>query len=118
MQDGTQIYTHMCYANFDYIIETIAAMDADVISLESVRSRMELLQAFVKSRYPNDLGPAVYDIRSQRIPEEAAIKSLLRRTLEVIASEQSWVNSDCGRKTRRWEEVSPALKNMVESLAP
>jgi 5-methyltetrahydropteroyltriglutamate--homocysteine methyltransferase len=112
-QDGTQIHTHMCYANFNDIIEAIAAMDADVISLESARSRMELLQAFVRSRYPNDLGPGVYDIHSPRIPEEAEIKSLLRRALEVIPAEQLWVNPDCGLKTRRWEEVSPALKNMV-----
>jgi 5-methyltetrahydropteroyltriglutamate--homocysteine methyltransferase len=113
VQDGTQIHTHMCYANFNDIIEAIAAMDADVISLESARSRMELLQAFVRSRYPNDLGPGVYDIHSPRIPEEAEIKSLLRRALEVIPAEQLWVNPDCGLKTRRWEEVSPALKNMV-----
>jgi 5-methyltetrahydropteroyltriglutamate--homocysteine methyltransferase len=103
----------MCYANFNDIIEAIAAMDADVISLESARSRMELLQAFVRSRYPNDLGPGVYDIHSPRIPEEGEIKGLLRRALEVIPSEQLWVNPDCGLKTRRWEEVSPALKNMV-----
>jgi 5-methyltetrahydropteroyltriglutamate--homocysteine methyltransferase len=113
VQDGTQIHTHMCYANFNDIIEAIVAMDADVISLESARSRMELLQAFVRSRYPNDLGPGVYDIHSPRIPEEAEIKGLLRRALEVIPSEQLWVNPDCGLKTRRWEEVSPALKNMV-----
>jgi 5-methyltetrahydropteroyltriglutamate--homocysteine methyltransferase len=113
VQDGTQIHTHMCYANFNDIIEAIAAMDADVISLESARSRMELLQVFVRSRYPNDLGPGVYDIHSPRIPEEGEIKGLLRRALEVIPSEQLWVNPDCGLKTRRWEEVSPALKNMV-----
>ncbi|HWB84649.1 MAG TPA: 5-methyltetrahydropteroyltriglutamate--homocysteine S-methyltransferase [Bryobacteraceae bacterium] len=113
VQDATQIHTHMCYANFQDIIGAISAMDADVISLESARSRMELLQTFVTSRYPNDLGPGVYDIHSPRVPEKAEIESSLQRALEVIPPEQLWVNPDCGLKTRKWEEVAPALTNMV-----
>lgn len=113
--DATQIHTHMCYANFNDIVDAIAAMDADVISLESARSQMELLQAFAQSSYPNDIGPGVYDIHSPRIPDEAEVVSLLNKALHVIPSERLWVNPDCGLKTRRWEEVSPSLTNMVSA---
>jgi 5-methyltetrahydropteroyltriglutamate--homocysteine methyltransferase len=112
-KDATQIHTHMCYADFNDIVDAIAAMDADVISLESARSQMELLDAFVKNRYPNDIGPGVYDIHSPRIPDKAEIIALLNKALKVIPFERLWVNPDCGLKTRRWEEVSPSLANMV-----
>lgn len=115
VQDKTQIHTHMCYANFNDIVDAIAAMDADVISLESARSKMELLEAFAGGRYPNELGPGVYDIHSPRVPDKAEIVSLLERALRVISWERLWVNPDCGLKTRRWEEVVPALTNMVEA---
>jgi 5-methyltetrahydropteroyltriglutamate--homocysteine methyltransferase len=114
-KDATQIHTHMCYADFNDIVDAIAAMDADVISLESARSQMELLDAFVKNRYPNDIGPGVYDIHSPRIPDKAEIIALLNKALKVIPFERLWVNPDCGLKTRRWEEVSPSLANMVEA---
>jgi 5-methyltetrahydropteroyltriglutamate--homocysteine methyltransferase len=113
VRDETQIHTHMCYANFNDIIDAIAAMDADVISLESARSQMELLQAFATNRYPNDIGPGVYDIHSPRIPGEAEMVSLLTRALDAIPADRLWVNPDCGLKTRRWEEVRPSLANMV-----
>jgi 5-methyltetrahydropteroyltriglutamate--homocysteine methyltransferase len=103
----------MCYAEFREIIEAIVAMDADVISLESARSQMELLDAFAENRYPNEIGPGVYDIHSPRIPETAEIRKLLERALAVIPPRQLWVNPDCGLKTRNWNEVSLALSNMV-----
>ncbi|HET7267689.1 MAG TPA: 5-methyltetrahydropteroyltriglutamate--homocysteine S-methyltransferase [Oleiagrimonas sp.] len=113
VRDATQIHTHMCYSEFNDIIEAVAAMDADVISIETSRSRMELLDAFVKFRYPNGIGPGVYDIHSPRVPSEAEITDLLERALKVLDPGQLWVNPDCGLKTRRWEEVEPALSNML-----
>jgi 5-methyltetrahydropteroyltriglutamate--homocysteine methyltransferase len=113
VRDETQIHTHMCYADFNDIIDAIAAMDADVISLESARSKMELLRAFGKNRYPNEIGPGIYDIHSPRVPAGEEIRNLLDRALEVMPADRLWVNPDCGLKTRRWEEVSPALENMV-----
>jgi 5-methyltetrahydropteroyltriglutamate--homocysteine methyltransferase len=115
VKDTTQIHTHMCYANFNDIVEAIAAMDADVISLESARSQMELLEAFAESRYPNDVGPGVYEVHSPRIPEKGEMISLLNKALQVIRPERLWVNPDCGLKTRRWEEVIPSLTNMVDA---
>lgn len=109
----TQIHTHMCYADFGEILWAIREMDADVISMEAARSHMELLESFDGSRYPNDIGPGVYDIHSTRIPSEAEIESLLRKILHVFRAEQVWVNPDCGLKTRKWEEVKAALSNMV-----
>jgi 5-methyltetrahydropteroyltriglutamate--homocysteine methyltransferase len=103
----------MCYSEFNDIIEAVAAMDADVISMETSRSRMELLDAFVKFHYPNDIGPGVYDIHSPRIPDQAEITDLLRRALAVLKPGQLWVNPDCGLKTRGWPEVEAALRNMV-----
>lgn len=111
--DATQIHTHMCYAEFNSIIDSIAAMDADVISIETSRSNMELLDAFVRFKYPNEIGPGVYDIHSPRVPTTESMVQLLRKALEVLRPEQIWVNPDCGLKTRRWEEVRPSLVNMV-----
>ena len=115
VRDATQIHTHMCYSEFNDIIPSIAAMDADVISIESARSRMELLGAFREFRYPNEIGPGVYDIHSPRVPSAEEITALLEKALEVLPPEQLWVNPDCGLKTRQWKEVKPALAAMVEA---
>ncbi|NMC79202.1 MAG: 5-methyltetrahydropteroyltriglutamate--homocysteine S-methyltransferase, partial [Chloroflexi bacterium] len=113
--DSTQIHTHMCYAEFNDIIEAIGRMDADVISIEASRSKMELLDAFQRYHYPNDIGPGVYDIHSPRVPSQAEIEALIEKAIQVLGVEQLWVNPDCGLKTRRWEEVIPALQNMVSA---
>jgi 5-methyltetrahydropteroyltriglutamate--homocysteine methyltransferase len=113
VRDETQIHTHMCYAEFNDIIESIAAFDADVISIEASRSRMELLAAFADFEYPNEVGPGLFDIHSPRVPEVGEMAELLKAALEVVPAERLWVNPDCGLKTRRWEEVRPALTNMV-----
>jgi len=113
VEDKTQIHTHMCYAEFNDIIEAIIALDADVISVEASRSKMELLDAFKEVAYPNEIGPGVYDIHSPTIPTQAAMVDLLEKALAVIPKERLWVNPDCGLKTRRWEEVEPSLKHMV-----
>ncbi|GAB6039623.1 5-methyltetrahydropteroyltriglutamate--homocysteine S-methyltransferase [Endothiovibrio diazotrophicus] len=111
--DETQVHTHMCYSEFNDIIESIAAMDADVITIETSRSDMELLDAFDDFDYPNGIGPGVYDIHSPNIPTEAQIVELMDKAAERIPAERLWVNPDCGLKTRRWEEVIPALTHMV-----
>ncbi|GAA0527197.1 5-methyltetrahydropteroyltriglutamate--homocysteine methyltransferase [Rhizomicrobium palustre] len=111
--DATQIHTHMCYAEFNDIIEAIAAMDADVISIETARSKMELLDAFAEFHYPNEIGPGVYDIHSPRTPSVEEIVALLKKAGERLPAEQIWVNPDCGLKTRSWDETRPALLNMV-----
>jgi 5-methyltetrahydropteroyltriglutamate--homocysteine methyltransferase len=111
--DETQIHTHMCYSEFNDIIDAIAAMDADVISIETSRSKMELLEAFKGYKYPNDIGPGVYDIHSPRVPETAEMKNLISLARKRLSDSQLWINPDCGLKTRRWEEVRPALVNMV-----
>jgi 5-methyltetrahydropteroyltriglutamate--homocysteine methyltransferase len=113
--DATQIHTHMCYAEFNDIIEAIGALDADVISIETARSKMELLDAFARYHYPNEIGPGVYDIHSPRCPTVDEIVTLLKKASERVPADQIWVNPDCGLKTRKWEEVRPALKNMVEA---
>jgi 5-methyltetrahydropteroyltriglutamate--homocysteine methyltransferase len=113
--DETQIHTHMCYAQFNDIIDAIAAMDADVISIETSRSKMELLEAFRTYRYPNDIGPGVYDIHSPRVPTTSEIVSLLTLARGRLSDQQIWINPDCGLKTRTWEEIKPALVNMVEA---
>jgi 5-methyltetrahydropteroyltriglutamate--homocysteine methyltransferase len=113
VRDATQIHTHMCYSEFNDIIEAVAAMDADVISIETSRSRMELLDAFVRFRYPNGIGPGVYDIHSPRVPESAEMLDLLHKALDVLQPEQLWINPDCGLKTRGWPEVDLALRQMV-----
>ncbi|WP_050384068.1 5-methyltetrahydropteroyltriglutamate--homocysteine S-methyltransferase [Bradyrhizobium pachyrhizi] len=111
--DATQIHTHMCYSEFNAIIDAIAAMDADVISIETSRSKMELLDAFTSFKYPNDIGPGVYDIHSPRVPETTEMRDLITLARKRLSDSQLWINPDCGLKTRRWEEVRPALVNMV-----
>ncbi len=111
--DATQIHTHMCYSEFNDIIDAIAAMDADVISIETSRSKMELLDAFKNYKYPNEIGPGVYDIHSPRVPEIGEMTDLLKLARGRLADEQLWINPDCGLKTRKWDEVEPALINMV-----
>ncbi|HEY9102352.1 5-methyltetrahydropteroyltriglutamate--homocysteine S-methyltransferase [Chitinimonas sp.] len=113
--DETQIHTHMCYSEFNDIIESIADMDADVITIETSRSDMELLDAFDHFNYPNEIGPGVYDIHSPNIPTEAHIVHLMQKAAERIPAERLWVNPDCGLKTRQWNEVIPALTNMVNA---
>jgi 5-methyltetrahydropteroyltriglutamate--homocysteine methyltransferase len=113
VQDETQIHTHMCYSEFNDIIASIADMDADVITIETSRSDMELLDAFDDFRYPNQIGPGVYDIHSPNIPSQEHIVNLMKKAAERIPAERLWVNPDCGLKTRAWEEVIPALRNMV-----
>ena len=114
VQDDTQIHTHMCYSEFNDILPAIAALDADVITIETSRSDMELLDAFVKFNYPNDIGPGVYDIHSPRVPTAGEIEHLLRKALKVIPKERLWVNPDCGLKTRGWTETIDQLKVMVD----
>jgi 5-methyltetrahydropteroyltriglutamate--homocysteine methyltransferase len=109
----TQIHTHMCYSEFNDIIAAIGAMDADVISIETARSKMELLDAFADYRYPNEIGPGVYDIHSPRIPATSEMKELLIKAGQGLSAGQLWVNPDCGLKTRKWEDVKPALVNMI-----
>lgn len=113
--DETQVHTHMCYSEFNDIMDAIAAMDADVISIESARSKMELLEAFTARAYPNEIGPGVYDIHATRVPSAAEMADLLRKASHRLRPDQLWVNPDCGLKTRRWEEVRPALTHMVEA---
>ena len=111
--DRTQIHTHMCYSEFNDIIQAIGAMDADVISIETARSKMELLGAFAEYRYPAEIGPGVYDIHSPRVPGVEEMTALLRAARRRLAPEQLWVNPDCGLKTRKWPETEAALVNMV-----
>ena len=115
VRDETQIHTHMCYSEFNDIIASIADMDADVITIETSRSDMELLDAFDDFKYPNEIGPGVYDIHSPNIPTEAHIVQLMKKAAERIPAERLWVNPDCGLKTRQWAEVIPALTNMVSA---
>ena len=115
VEDETQIHTHMCYSEFNDIIEAIADMDADVISVEASRSKMELLDSFDEFDYPNEIGPGVYDIHSPRVPSVEEMEDLIRKALTVLDPEQMWVNPDCGLKTRRWVEVRPSLENMVQA---
>lgn len=113
VRDETQIHTHMCYSEFNGIIAAIADMDADVITIETSRSNMELLDAFDGFRYPNDIGPGVYDIHSPNIPSQDQIVGLMRQAGQRIPAQRLWINPDCGLKTRTWDEVLPALRNMV-----
>jgi 5-methyltetrahydropteroyltriglutamate--homocysteine methyltransferase len=113
----TQIHTHMCYSEFNDIIDTIEAMDADVISIETARSGNELLKIFAKVNYKQEVGPGVYDIHSPRIPSVQEIVTQIESLLEVLPKEQLWINPDCGLKTRRWDEVKDSLKNMVKATS-
>ncbi len=113
--DSTQIHTHMCYAEFNDIIESVGAMDADVISIETSRSQMELLDAFARYKYPNEIGPGVWDIHSPRVPSTAEMTALLEKAAKVIDPDLLWVNPDCGLKTRGWKETEASLLNLVEA---
>ena len=115
VKDETQIHTHMCYSEFNDVIESIAGMDADVITIETSRSDMELLDAFEHFDYPNEIGPGVYDIHSPNVPETAQIVSLMEKAAQRIPAERLWINPDCGLKTRAWLEVNKALRNMVQA---
>lgn len=115
VRDDTQIHTHMCYSEFNDIIASIAALDADVITIETSRSDMQLLDVFQNFAYPNEIGPGVYDIHSPNTPDVAWMVQLMEKALEKLPAERLWVNPDCGLKTRGWAEVEPALANMVEA---
>ncbi|HJU45757.1 MAG TPA: 5-methyltetrahydropteroyltriglutamate--homocysteine S-methyltransferase [Chitinophagaceae bacterium] len=115
VKDETQIHTHMCYSEFNDIIEHIAAMDADVITIETSRSQMELLEAFADFKYPNEIGPGVYDIHSPRVPSTEEMFALLEKAAELLPLKNIWVNPDCGLKTRKWPETKAALENMVQA---
>ena len=111
--DETQIHTHMCYSEFNDILPNIAAMDADVITIETSRSQMELLDAFVDFKYPNEIGPGVYDIHSPRVPTVDEMTALIEKALRFIPARNLWVNPDCGLKTRQWPETRTAIEHMV-----
>ena len=113
--DSTQIHTHMCYSDFNLIIEAVAALDADVITIETSRSQMQLLEAFERFNYPNEIGPGVYDIHSPNVPSQGWIEDLIRKAAQQIPADRLWVNPDCGLKTRGWEETTAALKVMVDA---
>ena len=115
VKDETQIHTHMCYSEFNDIIANIAAMDADVITIETSRSEMELLEAFTDFKYPNEIGPGVFDIHSPRVPKVEEMVYLLNKAKDVLPLENIWVNPDCGLKTRKWEETKLSLQNMVQA---
>ncbi|MDR3504916.1 MAG: 5-methyltetrahydropteroyltriglutamate--homocysteine S-methyltransferase, partial [Acidocella sp.] len=113
VRDETQIHTHMCYSEFNDIMAAIGNMDADVISIETARSQMELLDAFNAYRYPAEIGPGVYDIHSPRVPDVAEMSALLTAATAKLPAERLWVNPDCGLKTRNWPEVKAAIANLV-----
>ena len=115
VRDATQIHTHMCYSEFNDIIASIGAMDADVISIETARSKMELLDAFAGYRYPAEIGPGVYDIHSPHVPAVDEMAALLKAASVRLPADQLWVNPDCGLKTRKWPEVTTAIENMVSA---
>jgi len=115
VKDETQIHTHMCYSEFNDIIDSITALDADVITIECSRSQMELLDVFAEYKYPNDIGPGLYDIHSPRVPSDTEMVDLLKKAADVIPKENIWVNPDCGLKTRKWEETKEAIKKMVNA---
>ena len=115
VKDDTQIHTHMCYSEFNDIIQSIADLDADVITIETSRSNMELLDAFVEFKYPNEIGPGVYDIHSPRVPPLEEMENLMGKAQAVLPSRNLWVNPDCGLKTRSWDEVIPSLTHMVSA---
>ncbi|MEI7264964.1 5-methyltetrahydropteroyltriglutamate--homocysteine S-methyltransferase [Pectobacterium carotovorum] len=114
-KDDTQIHTHMCYCEFNDIMDSIAALDADVITIETSRSDMELLESFEEFEYPNEIGPGVYDIHSPNVPSVEWMEDLLKKAAQRIPAERLWVNPDCGLKTRGWPETRQALANMVQA---
>lgn len=116
VRDETQVHTHMCYSEFSDIMEHIAALDADVLTIECSRSNMELLDVFGKFNYPNDIGPGIYDIHSPRIPSIPELESLISKAAAVIPESQLWINPDCGLKTRNWDEVKQSLSNMLSAV--
>jgi 5-methyltetrahydropteroyltriglutamate--homocysteine methyltransferase len=118
VRDETQIHTHMCYSEFNDIIRHIALMDADVITIETSRSQMELLEAFADFKYPAEIGPGVYDIHSPRVPAVDEMVSLLEKAAALLPVGNIWVNPDCGLKTRKWPETQAALTHMVEAAKP
>ena len=115
VKDDTQIHTHMCYSEFNDIIDSIADMDADVITIETSRSNMELLDAFVNFKYPNEIGPGVWDIHSPRVPCLEELEQLIQKAVDVIDIRNLWINPDCGLKTRGWPEVEATLSNMIQA---
>jgi 5-methyltetrahydropteroyltriglutamate--homocysteine methyltransferase len=115
VRDETQIHTHMCYSEFNDIMQDITALDADVITIECSRSQMELLDVFAEFKYPNDIGPGLYDIHSPRVPSATEIIGLLNKATHVIPAQQLWVNPDCGLKTRTWSETRNAVAEMVKA---
>jgi 5-methyltetrahydropteroyltriglutamate--homocysteine methyltransferase len=117
VSDATQIHTHMCYSEFNDILQAIVALDADVITIETARSKMELLQAFADFHYPNEIGPGIYDVHSPNVPSVAEMVALLEQAAHKIPPQRLWVNPDCGLKTRQWPEVEAALANMVKAAA-
>ncbi len=117
IEDATQVHTHMCYCEFEDILPSIAELDADVISIESARSKMELLEAFRAHGYPNEIGPGLFDIHTPRVPSSEEMRKLLGLALDVLHPEQIWVNPDCGLKTRAWPETIAALENMCKAAA-
>lgn len=116
VRDETQIHTHMCYSEFSDIMDHIAALDADVLTIECSRSNMELLDVFGKFSYPNDIGPGIYDIHSPRIPSVNELEHLIDKASSVIPESQLWINPDCGLKTRTWDEVKQSLINMISAV--
>lgn len=115
VKDETQIHTHMCYSEFNDIIQNIADMDADVITIETSRSQMKLLDAFAEFKYPNEIGPGLYDIHSPRVPSVDEMVSLLNKATNVLPKRNIWVNPDCGLKTRKWQETDAAVRNMIKA---
>jgi 5-methyltetrahydropteroyltriglutamate--homocysteine methyltransferase len=113
---STQIHTHMCYSDFNDIIHTIGAMDADVISIETARSGNRLLKIFKEADYRQEVGPGIYDIHSPRVPTVKELVEQIKALQEVLPQQQLWINPDCGLKTRKWDEVRPSLQNMVEAV--
>ncbi len=112
----TQIHTHMCYSDFNDIIHTIEAMDADVITIETARSGNRLLKIFKEAGYAQEVGPGIYDIHSPRVPSVEEMVAQIKALQEVLPQKQLWINPDCGLKTRKWDEVKPSLQNMVEAV--
>jgi len=115
VQDSTQIHSHFCYSEFQDFFHAIAALDADVLSIENSKSDAKLLKVFIDEAYPRHIGPGVYDIHSPRVPAEAEFKQLIQEMLQYLRPEQLWINPDCGLKTRKWDEVNGALTHMVNA---